>query len=118
MQDTVGYSRAHIPVSVLRFELGGVSIAENRYLHGITYGVQDDHNRGDDAHSCCGAHVSRGGVAESITYVLVKILVSTVNLTMLTRAWPLKFPSLLLSLNSYPKHHRTVWENPQRKTLT
>ena len=73
----------------------------------ITYGVQGDHKCSDDSHSCCGVgpRVSRGGVAESTTYVLVKILVSMVTLTMLTRAWLLKVPSLLLSFNSCMKHH-------------
>ena len=47
-----------------------------------------------------GLRVRRGGVAELTTHVLVKMLVSTVNLTMLTRALLLKRPSLLLSLTS------------------
>jgi hypothetical protein len=48
-----------------------------------------------------GPRVRIGGVQESRTHVLVKMLVSMVNLTMLTRAWLLKRPSILLSLNSY-----------------
>jgi hypothetical protein len=67
-----------------------------------------------------GPRVRRGGVAELITHVLVKILVSTVNLTMLTRAWLLKRPSLLLSFNNYTKRSITEpnGENPRKKGLT
>ncbi len=58
-----------------------------------------------------GTRVRGGGVPESTMHVQVKMLVSTVNLTMFIRARPLKWPPLFMSLTSYTtKRSVTVTE--------
>lgn len=66
----------------------------------ITHGVQDNHEHGYDAHGCCGPPREKRRRSGVNNDVLVKMLVSMVNFTMLTRAWLLKRPSLFLSFTS------------------